>query len=170
MMRRDGFTVRTGDVVRIYGYPGTFTAYGDTTPRTAAVPTIRVYRNDPQRDAVTMSLSSVVEINGTPVPLLSCPIAAPAADYPHEPLFDYDDGPEGNAVAAARAWRNRRAAWEAAKEQQRADEANARDAADEVVRDRDAEAERRERLEAAKRQQRADDAAETWRYGVPCDI
>jgi hypothetical protein len=51
---------------------------------------------------------SVVERNGEPLPLLSAPIAPPAPDYPHEPQFDYSDGPQSLGIDALRIWRERK--------------------------------------------------------------
>jgi hypothetical protein len=48
--------------------------------------------------------SSVVEINGEAVPMLSCPIAYPAGDYPHKPEFDYSVGPQSNGRRVVERW------------------------------------------------------------------
>ena len=47
---------------------------------------------------------AVVEINGTPVPLMSGPLVPPAEDYPHHPRFDYQDGPDSLGVSALEAF------------------------------------------------------------------
>jgi hypothetical protein len=48
---------------------------------------------------------SIVEVDGQPCPLLSAPLAPPAADYPHTPQFDYDDGPQSLQEDALARWK-----------------------------------------------------------------
>lgn len=89
--------IQVGDVVRLYGYPGTFVVATSTSkPYDFIV--------EKGRLAFGALAASVVEINGQPVPMLSCPIAPPASDYPHEPRFDYTDGPAFLAEDAISRW------------------------------------------------------------------
>jgi hypothetical protein len=94
---------KSGDIIRLYGYPGTFLAASTTSASYDlwAMP----IRDGLARPGGFPALdASLVEINGQPVPCLSCPIAPPAEDYPHMPLFEYDDGPEENSREAINAW------------------------------------------------------------------
>lgn len=105
--------VKLGDVVRLYGFPGTFRV--TTEPRESPRLNTRTFVAEsllgqeprPWWSAVE---SSVVECNGQPLPLLSAPIAHPAADYPHEPQFQYDDGPESLGVECVAWWHSQRKA------------------------------------------------------------
>jgi len=101
-----------GATVRLYGYPGLFKL--ESLPDTEAA---RLQRGIYDFYAVSNGKShfsgfgvldsSIVEINGDPVPLLSCPMAPPAWDYPHYPEFDYQDGPQARGAEAAQAWQAR---------------------------------------------------------------
>lgn len=97
------YEVAVGDVVRLYGYPGQFTVMPFTPKYESRDEQVGVGRDG--EFLFPALTSSIVEINGAPVPMRSCPISHPASDYPHVPEFDYDDGPAGNAVDAVRAWR-----------------------------------------------------------------
>ena len=97
--------VEIGDTVRIYGYPGLF----NVAPSTVDGCFLAEPHANP-RGAWTQSELSVVARNGQPLPLLSCPIAPPAEDYPHEPTFDYTDGPAVNAADALKMWKAKRGA------------------------------------------------------------
>ena len=95
-----------GDTVRLYGYPGLFVVepynglvvHHDYLARSLADP----------RVAFGVSDASLVEVNGRPVPLLSAPIAPPADDYPHPPLFSYSDGPQSLGMSARSIWERTR--------------------------------------------------------------
>lgn len=89
-----------GDKIRLYGYPGMFEI---TCLVPGEIPQCGVRRSDSQ-ELFKSPLSSIVELNGKPVTMLACPIAPPAADYPHTPRFDYTDGPQELAVEAVVAW------------------------------------------------------------------
>ena len=92
--------VKTSDVVRLYGYPGTFHVIcAIIEGKFWALPF------NLEHGGWLATDSSVVEINGQPVPLLSCPIMPPAGDYPHEPQFEYSDGPPENAAEALKLWK-----------------------------------------------------------------
>lgn len=99
--------VKVGDVVRLYGYPGTFVVGQDAPWRVYGEEGCFVSRADGLGGFAT-SVRNIVEVNGVPVPLLTAPIAPPAEDYPHEPQFDYDDGPASLGEEALRIWRERR--------------------------------------------------------------
>mgnify|MGYP001565602334 FL=1 len=84
-----------GDVVRLYGYPGTYMLQeyrGNLAYDYFAAPGGVTERGWPCLD------SSLVEINGVATPLLSAPLVPPALDYPHTPLYDYKDGGPGWAA------------------------------------------------------------------------
>lgn len=93
-----------GDTVRLYAIPGTFSVCSVQDDR--AIPLITVER-DGER-LFDSPQSSVVEHNGHPMPLRSCPLTHPALDYPHEPTFDYSDGPQLYAEDAMHIWRQLR--------------------------------------------------------------
>lgn len=101
---------RVGDVVRLYGFPGTFELLGvggrvrETTERLYDFYAESTAKIDGATVGWPIRDESIVEINGMRVPLMSCPIAEPADDYPHEPAFDYHDGPEENGKQAHAAW------------------------------------------------------------------
>lgn len=94
--------VQIGDVVRLYGYRGHFEVMPTTTGRPDAFYASSLSKPNCGWSALECS---VVEINGQPVPLLSCPIAMPADDYPHEPQFAYIDGPEDNGHHILAKWK-----------------------------------------------------------------
>lgn len=97
--------IQEGDTVRLYGYPGTFTAGPIVRPPF-------IFKVSAPRRGFTLEfntpLSTVVEINGIPCPLQSCPLDMPAEDYPHAPTFDYDDGPKNYAKEILARWNRRR--------------------------------------------------------------
>ena len=95
--------IQIGDSVRLYGYPGTFVVEAETCGPYEFI----VAKGRLSFGALS---ASVVEINGQPVPMLSCPIAPPASDYPHEPRFDYVDGPAASGERVIDAWHYARAA------------------------------------------------------------
>lgn len=92
--------VKSGDVVRLYGFPGTFLVqeYDGKHGDFFALPLGRIHGGWPALE------SSIVEINGEPVPLQSAPLVPPSKDYPWEPLFDYTDGPQTLGQSALRQW------------------------------------------------------------------
>lgn len=97
--------LQPGDTVRLYAFPGVF-VIGEPFIASAGYNGIYVRRPTGRHcDGFPISPRSVVEINGRPVPLMSCPIDKPAADYPHTPQFDYDDGPQERAAEVLEAWR-----------------------------------------------------------------
>lgn len=101
--------VQPGDTVRLYGYPGTFLveAFHFSTYRENGF--MAVHSDSPEL-RFPASEFSVVERNGAPLPLLSAPLVPPADDYPHEPTFDYNDGPPRLARHALKIWRERKRA------------------------------------------------------------
>ena len=90
--------VKAGDRIRLYGFKGIFVVSVTTNDLYDFHAT---HESGPDWPALD---DSVVEINGVPVPMLSCPIAPPASDYPHIPLFDYSDGPQAFGKAAVETW------------------------------------------------------------------
>lgn len=105
----DRYNMPVGTTCRIFGYPGTWEYLGfhdkiDNRERHM----FRKWQSETRDLEIPFLLESVVEINGEPVPMLSCPIAYPALDYPHKPLFDYNDGPKENAAEAVKFWEERR--------------------------------------------------------------
>ena len=99
-----------GRVIRLYGYPGQFMASRPDWPHHRGPYRVGEFYATPLGKSefcgFTMFCYSVVEIDGIPQPLRSCPIAMPAADYPHTPMFDYDDGPQENAREILAKWSN----------------------------------------------------------------
>lgn len=92
-----------GDTIRLYGYPGVFTVCEPTKPIVpASFPQIGVARDG--KHLWNSNERVVVEHNGQPLPLRSCPIVAPAYDYPHKPEFDYTDGPKARGLEALSCW------------------------------------------------------------------
>lgn len=101
--------IKPGDIVRLYGFPGTFTAR--ELRRDMPALWLELYDFHAERFneqgykcGWPTSVKSIVEINGEPCPLLACPITLPAEDYPHKPTFCYDDGPAENAERICRLW------------------------------------------------------------------
>jgi hypothetical protein len=96
--------VEIGDMVRLYGFPGLFLVSSGV--RQGAV--CGVFNAESVKDSrlwFSANESSVVERNGRPVPCLSAPVAFPAVDYPHEPQFDYTDGPASLGESAVEWWK-----------------------------------------------------------------
>lgn len=93
-----------GDTVRTYGIEGTFTV--DRLEARNGWIMLRLKRG---RCEFPVPVRSIVEVNGKPVPLRSAPIAPPASDYPHEPTFDYDDGPQELQEEAVALWKKQTA-------------------------------------------------------------
>jgi hypothetical protein len=95
---------KVGDTIRIYAYPGTFevTRIVDNPGSKHAEHKIFVGRDG--MELFWTIDSSIVEVNGVPYPLNSCPLNAPASDYPHTPMFEYTDGPFDNAGWALQQW------------------------------------------------------------------
>lgn len=77
--------VLTDATVRLYGFPGTYPL---------EIHQGRPYATRNGQLLFPVSLASIVELNGQPTPLRSCPLVPPASDYPHKPMFEYDDGPQ----------------------------------------------------------------------------
>lgn len=99
--------ISVGDTIRLYGYPGVFQA-GAVGIGAMGIEFVPVYR---QGVCLWKSpVSSVVEVNGVACPMRSCPICDIADDYPHEPTFDYTDGPQENAVLYINLWNSRKGA------------------------------------------------------------
>jgi hypothetical protein len=95
---------KIGDVVRLYGAPGLFRVdpyHGDLYDFLA------VSTRDERRRFRAVECD-IVEIEGRPVPCLGAPLAPVADDYPHEPTFQYTDGPRALAEEVLREWRQRR--------------------------------------------------------------
>lgn len=115
--------IKIGDTVRLYAYPGTFVV--DDLKKPAGSTSTHDFFAIPSGKTLMQgfgaSYRSVVELNGKPMPLMSAPLAPPASDYPHEPTFDYDDGPQELGEDALEIWRDRG--------QRAHDEANAEEAA-----------------------------------------
>lgn len=95
--------IAKGDIVRLYGYRGLFRVASE--PRLDGVVFNAESVND-SRIWFSAQSASVVERNGEPLPLLSCPIDYPASDYPHLPMFDYSDGPQRNGQDAIDHWQS----------------------------------------------------------------
>lgn len=96
--------IKSGDLIRLYGYPGRFVAepctsyvYGDRGLWVRP-------EGEPESSGFPAHATSVVELNGVPLPLLSAPLVPPADDYPHVPRFDYTDGPQELAQDALAKW------------------------------------------------------------------
>ena len=88
------------DVVRLYGFPGTF----EVLPTTSDCYDFHARPIDSRNSGFPAVAASVVERNGRPCPCLSAPISPPASDYPHVPTFEYTDGPQSLAVDAVDRW------------------------------------------------------------------
>jgi hypothetical protein len=92
------------DIVRLYGFRGLFEVSATHDKNYDFYATPIDCDGLPRASGWAATDSSVVEINGAPVPLLSAPITPPADDYPHDPQFDYSDGPQSLAVSALAMW------------------------------------------------------------------
>ena len=98
--------VLIGDQIRLYGFPGLFVVtqvHGTRAPYDFAVKPIG--RDNGGWAACD---ASVVEINGMATACLSAPLTPPAADYPHRPMFLYDDGPQELGKDAIAKWAGNR--------------------------------------------------------------
>jgi hypothetical protein len=92
---------KPGSIVRVYGFPGLFRlAHTSRTPWDWLAWPIGA---EPF-NGFGVSDKSLVEVDGNPCPLQSCPLAPPAPDYPHAPTYDYDDGPADCATWALKQW------------------------------------------------------------------
>jgi len=89
---------KVGDVVRWYGCCGVFDV--------SKIEGGKVFVARDGKELFWIVDSSIVEVNGIPFPLNSCPIVPPAEDYPHEPKFEYNDGPAGNGEWAYKQWKS----------------------------------------------------------------
>ena len=69
-----------GDTIRLYGYSGTFVVVGVYSKPLGEFVGVTRSRNG-GRELFQQHESSIVEVNGEPKPLQSCPIAPPALDY-----------------------------------------------------------------------------------------
>ena len=97
-----------GDTIRLYGYSGTFVVVGVYSKPLGEFVGVTRSRNG-GRELFQQHESSIVEVNGEPKPLQSCPIAPPALDYPHVPQFEYNDGPAHIAEELVKEWHLNRA-------------------------------------------------------------
>lgn len=100
--------VKIGDSVRTYGFCGVYTVQPVQPDSFGVRPeSVFIQRNDNPYGGFPVPESSIVEVNGVAVPLLSAPIVPPATDYPHVPQFEYTDGPQSLGQDALRIWKER---------------------------------------------------------------
>jgi hypothetical protein len=92
---------RTGAIVRLYGFPGTFRII---RPYTTGYDWLVSRDGAPEHSSFPTCDASIVEIDGAPVPLRSAPLSPPAPDYPHTPTFNFNDGPQSLATHTISLW------------------------------------------------------------------